>query len=54
VFPATNFTEGFPNAGYQGIRKILDDNKINYMRKTIIKASDLKDDLERLSINRSD
>jgi hypothetical protein len=45
---------GFPNAGYRGIRKILDDKKINYMRKNIIQASDPKDDLERLSINRSD
>ena len=54
MVPATNFTAGFPNAGYRGIRKILDDNKINYTRKTIIQASELKDDLERLSINRSD
>ena len=31
VVPATNFTAGFSNAGYRGIKKILDDNKqVNY------------------------
>jgi len=29
--PATNFTSAFPKTGYLGIKRILDDNKVDYM-----------------------
>ena len=50
VVPATNFTSSFPKAGYLGIKKIFDDNKVNYMERTIIQASDLKEEIEKLGI----
>jgi len=50
VVPATNFTSAFPKTGYLGIKRILDDNKVDYMSKTIIQASDLKDNLENQGI----
>jgi hypothetical protein len=50
VVPASNFTSSFPKAGYLGIKKIFDENEINYMDKTIIQASDLKEELEKLGI----
>ena len=53
VVPANNFTSGFPRMGYLGIKKILDDNGINYMRKTIIQASDLKEKIETMDITNS-
>jgi len=49
--PATNFTSAFPKTGYLGIKRILDDNKVDYLSKTIIQASDLKDNLENQGIN---
>ncbi len=42
VVPATNFTSAFPKLGYIGIKKIMDKNKTNYSRKTIVQASHLK------------
>ena len=33
-------------------KQILDKNKIKCMTKTVIKASDLKDDIEKLGITR--
>ena len=53
VVPAKNFTAAFPHLGQQGIKKILDRNKVNYQRKTIIQASHLKEQLEELPIRRS-
>mgnify|MGYP001787478984 FL=1 len=50
VVPANNFTSGFPRIGYLGIKRILDNNKVNYMSKTIIQASNLKEQLETLGI----
>jgi hypothetical protein len=49
VIPATS---AFPKLGYLGIKKKIDDAKINYMVKTIIQASHAKDQLERLHINK--
>ena len=54
VVPAKNFTAGFPHVGQRGIKEILDRNKINYMKKTIVQALDLKQKLEALNITRSD
>ena len=51
IIPATNFTTGFPRLGYTGIRKIFDQAKIDYKKKTIIQASDLKEIRESLGIN---
>eukprot|EP00957_Ditylum_brightwellii_P057822 4385019-Ditylum_brightwellii.AAC.1 len=54
VIPATNFTATFSKLGYLGIKHILDNNKANYSRFTIIQASDLKERLEELAVKRSD
>jgi hypothetical protein len=50
VVPANNFTSGFPKLGYGGIKKIFDDNKINYNERTIVQASDLKEKTEKMGI----
>ena len=50
VVPAKIFTAGFPHVGQRGIKAILDKNKIDYSRKTIVQASDLKRKLETLGI----
>ena len=50
VVPANNFTSAFPKLGYMGIKKIFDDNKINYKKRTIIQASDLKEKIEKMGI----
>ncbi len=50
VVPANNFTSAFPRMGYLGIKKILDDNKVNYTSRTIIQASDLKEKIETMGI----
>ena len=52
VVPAKNYTAGFPHAGQRGIKAVLDKNKIDYTKKTIIQASDLKEKLELLGIRR--
>ncbi len=51
VVPANNFTSAFPKLGYLGIKKILDDNGIEYSKKTIIQASDLKEAIQNQGIN---
>jgi hypothetical protein len=50
VVPANNFTSAFPKVGYMGIKKIFDDNRVNYMKKTIIQAVDLKEKIETIGI----
>ena len=52
VVPATNFMAGFPKLGFSRIKKIFDSNNIDYTRRTIIQASDLKERLENLNINK--
>lgn len=54
MIPATNFTATFSKLGYLGIKRALDDNKANYSRFTIIQASNLKERLEDLEVQRSD
>jgi hypothetical protein len=51
VVPANNFTSAFPKLGYLGIKRIFDSNKVNYMKRTIIQASDLKKTLQAMAIN---
>ena len=53
VVPAKNFTAAFPYVGQQGIEKILNRNKIDHSRKSIIQASDLKQQLENPNIRKS-
>ena len=53
VVPAKNFTAAFPHVGQQGINKIIEKNKIDYSRKSIIQASDLKQQLEIPNIRNS-
>ena len=54
VVPATNFTAGFPKIGYIGINKIFDNENVNYSQNTITQASDLKNDLESMKLNRKE
>jgi hypothetical protein len=51
VIPATNFTSAFPKLGY--VEMIFDDEKVNYVKKTIVQASHAKGILENLFINKS-
>ena len=53
VVPAKNFAAAYPHLGQQGIKAILDQNNVDYQRKTIIQASHLKEQLEELPIRRS-
>jgi hypothetical protein len=54
VIPATNFTSSFPKLGCLGIKKILDDDEtIDYVKKMIVQASQAKNRLEKLHINKS-
>ena len=53
VVPAKNFTAAFPHVAQRGNRQILDRNHINYSKKNIIQASDLKEQLEKLTILKS-
>jgi hypothetical protein len=47
IVHAQNFTSAFPKLGYLAIHKILDTkNKFDYLKRTIIQASDLKTKLE--------
>jgi hypothetical protein len=50
IVPAQNFTAAFPKMGYLAIRRILDSNKVNNSKRTIIQASDLKAKLDSLHI----
>ena len=52
VVPATNFTSAFSKLGYIGIKKMVDEAGINYSRKTITQASDLKLKLDALEIKK--
>jgi hypothetical protein len=46
VIPASNFTSAFPKMGYLAIKRIFDENKVDYAKQTIIQVSDLKEQLE--------
>ena len=51
--PDRNFTTEFSCVGGKEIEDIIDQNKIDYSKKTIIQASDLKLKLEELNISLS-
>eukprot|EP00957_Ditylum_brightwellii_P047893 3637461-Ditylum_brightwellii.AAC.1 len=54
VIPATHSMATFSKIGYLGIKRVLDDNKINYVTFAIIQASDLKEKLEMLNLRRDE
>lgn len=54
VVPATNFTAGFPKLGYMGIKKIFEENDVNYGQKNLVQASDLKEKLESIKLDAND
>eukprot|EP00957_Ditylum_brightwellii_P118656 9051026-Ditylum_brightwellii.AAC.1 len=37
-----------------GIKKVLDDHGVNYVKHTIIQSSDLKEKLEKLELKRNE
>ena len=52
VITATNFTATFSKIGYLWIKRCMDKGKLNYSRVLIVQASDLKEILEELKVNR--
>eukprot|EP00957_Ditylum_brightwellii_P044476 3374085-Ditylum_brightwellii.AAC.1 len=54
VIPATNFAATFSKIGYLGIKKIFDDNGVRYNKYTIQQASDLKQKLEKLNLQKDE
>jgi hypothetical protein len=54
VVPAQNFTSVFPKLGYLAIRQILDSNHVDYSKRTIVQAIDLKEKFGLLHICRDD
>eukprot|EP00957_Ditylum_brightwellii_P023314 1759875-Ditylum_brightwellii.AAC.1 len=50
VIPATNFTATFLKIGYLGMKRILDEHKVNYAKYTIVQACDLKERSEQLNL----
>eukprot|EP00957_Ditylum_brightwellii_P086331 6569242-Ditylum_brightwellii.AAC.1 len=55
VIPATNFIAMFLKIGYLGIKWVVDKNKVNYAKFTIIQqALDLKEKLEALELKRDE
>ena len=53
IVPATNFTAAFPKFGYLGIKAIFKKEGLIYDKKTIIQASDLKNDIEKLDLKKN-
>ena len=51
IVPATNLTSSFPRIGCIGIKEIK-KKKINYYKKTIIRASELKETVEKLNLRK--
>ena len=54
VITAKNFTATFSKIGYLGIKRCLDKRKVNYSRNSIVKASDLKEKLEEMGLNKEE
>eukprot|EP00957_Ditylum_brightwellii_P138356 10546051-Ditylum_brightwellii.AAC.1 len=51
VILATNFTAALSKLGYLGIKEVLDEHNVNHNKHMIIQASDLKEKLEKLTLN---
>ena len=54
VIPATKFTATFSNINFLGIKRCLDEIKVNYSSVSIVQASGLKERLEEMKINRDE
>ena len=52
VIPTTNFTVTFSKIGYFGIKRCLDEGKVDYSRFSIFQASDLKERLKEKKLVR--
>ena len=52
IAPATNVTSNLPKIDYIGIKEIFKIEKINYVDKTIIQASILKEQIEKLNLKK--
>ena len=52
VVPGRNFCAGFPNVGYRGLKKLLEDLGVNYSRHTIIQASNVARKIDQMTIKR--
>eukprot|EP00957_Ditylum_brightwellii_P112125 8549326-Ditylum_brightwellii.AAC.1 len=52
VILAANFAATFLKIGYSGIKKVLDEHRVDYMKHTIIQLSDLKTKLKKLDLRR--
>ena len=52
VIPTMKFTATFTKIGDLGIRRILDEWKVNYSRVSIVRASELKEILEELKVKK--
>jgi hypothetical protein len=50
IIPASNFISAFPKLGYLGIKKIIQEHKIDCMPYNIEQASHLKTQLEELQL----
>ena len=47
-----NFTAGFPKLGYTSIRELFQKHNIEYGQRNLVQASDPKERLELLNINK--
>eukprot|EP00957_Ditylum_brightwellii_P129950 9911671-Ditylum_brightwellii.AAC.1 len=50
AIPAMTFMAKFSKISYIGIKRVLDDNQVNYATLMIIQASDLKKKLETMKL----
>jgi hypothetical protein len=50
VVPAQNFTSAFPKLGFLAVRRSLDANHVDYSKRTIVQATNVKEKLESLHI----
>ena len=54
ICPVSNFTATFPKVGCIGIKEIFHREGIIYDNKTIIQASNSKDNVEKLNLRRNE
>jgi hypothetical protein len=53
VIPAQNFAAGYSKLAVKGIEAVFKKNEINFQNKTITQASDMKEKVEKLGINKN-
>ena len=54
VVPATSLTVTFSNIWYLGIKRCLDKVTVNYSQNSIVQASDLKETLKEIGLNKEE